>query len=244
MNMEKKAYTIRIFVNVNLKIEYDFLINNYQVHYIKNVMRASVGDSLIIFNGKDGEYEGQIIEFKKQQVKIKILSKIREQTIEPKLVLVFCPIKKERLHFIIEKCTELGVSEFQPIISERTQINKINIEKIKICSQEASEQTERLSVPIINPLMELKDFLNDWPKSKTIIFCDEMGGMPIIKAMKNINRPIYIMIGPEGGFSSQERKLLLKYKSVKKVSLGPRILRSDTAAISAVTCYQSISGDW
>ena len=242
--MEKKAYTIRLFLDIELKIDDECLINNYQVHYIKNVMRASLGDNLFIFNGKHGEYEGQIIELSKNQVKVKIQSKIREQVNEPKLILAFCPIKKERLYFIIEKCTELGVSDFQPIISERTQINKINIEKIKTYSQEASEQTERLSVPIINPIMKFKEFLDMWPKNQTLIFCDEIGGVAINQAIKNINKPICIMIGPEGGFSSNERNLLLNYSNVKNVSLGPRILRSDTAAIAALSCYQSVSGDW
>ena len=242
--MKKFSPSIRLYYNFLLREGIDIIIEGQQTHYLKNVMRLNVGSRFFVFNGKDGEFGAEIINLKTNKIFCKCIEKTKNQTVEPDLWLLFSVVKKERIYFIIEKGTELGVTKFFPILTNRTQMKSINYEKLKSYCIESSEQTERLSIPKIRPLEKLKTLLLNWPNDRLILFCDENGAPPIMDVIYKISVPIAILIGPEGGFSDDERNFLTNLDFVLSVSLGPRVLRSDTAAISALSCFQSIKGDW
>ena len=242
--MQTYSPSIRLYVNFPLKKEVNFSVQDKQAHYLSNVMRLKIGRKFLVFNGVDGEFEAEIINKLNNEIKFKLTRKTREQSEEHRLNLIFSLVKKDRIFNIIEKCTELGVSNFQPIISERTQNTNFRLERFQLNAVEASEQTNRLTIPNINKVLKLSEVIEDWNKSETIIFCNENGGKPIIEILNNISKPLSILIGPEGGFSKTELEYFVNFDFIKPVSLGPRILRSDTAAIASVTCYQSFVGDW
>jgi len=242
--MQTYSPSIRLYVDFPLKKEVNLSVQDKQAHYLSNVMRLKIGSKFLVFNGLDGEFEAEIINKINNEIRFKLTGKTRKQSEEPRLNLIFSLVKKDRVFNIIEKCTELGVSNFQPIISERTQNTNFKLERFQLNAVEASEQTNRLTVPKINKVQKLSEVIENWNKSEPIIFCNENGGKPIIEILNNTSKPLSILIGPEGGFSKMELEYFVNFDFIKPVSLGPRILRSDTAAIASVTCYQSFVGDW
>ena len=242
--MKVYSQSIRIFLSISLKKAEVFTIIEKQAHYLINVMRVKVGSIISVFNGFEGEYKVEIINKKNNIISCKVMEKVRAQYYEPELNLIFSLVKKDRIFNIIEKCTELGVTCFQPIVTERTQNFNYSIKKFDAYAVEASEQTRRLTIPKINPVQNLSSLLNNWNRNEIILLCNENDGIPIMKIKNKISKPVSILIGPEGGFSGDELEGFLNLEFVKSISLGPRILRSDTAAISMVASYQSIFGDW
>ena len=242
--MKVYSQSIRIFLNISFKKTDFFTIIEKQAHYLINVMRVKVGSIILVFNGFEGEYKVEIINKKNNIINCKVLEKVRDQYYEPELNLIFSLVKKDRIFNIIEKCTELGVTCFQPIVTERTQNFNYNFKKIDAYAIEASEQTRRLTIPKTNPVKKLKTLLNNWHKNEIILLCNENDGIPIMKIRNKLSKPVSILIGPEGGFSRDELEGFLNFEFITSISLGPRILRSDTAAISIVASYQSIFGDW
>ena len=242
--MKVYSQSIRIFLNIFFKKTDFFTIIEKQAHYLINVMRVKVGSIILVFNGYEGEYKVEIINKKNNIISCKVIEKVRAQYYEPELNLIFSLVKKDRIFNIIEKCTELGVTCFQPIVTERTQNFNYNIKKIDAYAIEASEQTRRLTIPKINPVKKLNTLLNNWHKNEIILLCNENDGIPIMKIRNKLSKPVSILIGPEGGFSRDELEGFLNFEFITSISLGPRILRSDTAAISMVASYQSIFGDW
>lgn len=276
---------IRIFVNLSLlDNKYIYLTRN-QTHYLNNVMRKKVGDEILCFNGNDGEWFCRIVEIAKKETKVKIIEQTKKQPQDVDLWLCFALVKNTPLTNIIQKATELGVSKFIPIMTERTNVKKINMERLKTIAVEASEQSDRLSVPEIAEVTKLDDLLKNWKSDRSLIFCDESGtGQPMGKLLEpsaDASRasiehserehkikdtsacasraPIEhserehktstypssaILIGPEGGFSKNEFEIINNYDYAMAVALGPRILRADTAAIAAISCYMSQKGDW
>jgi 16S rRNA (uracil1498-N3)-methyltransferase len=207
-------------------------------------MRVKVGSIILVFNGYEGEYKVEVIKKKNNIISCKVIEKVRVQYYEPEINLIFSLVKKDRIFNIIEKCTELGITCFHPIITERTQNFNYSFKKFYAYAVEASEQTRRLTIPKINPVQNLSSLLNNWNKNETILLCNENHGVPIMKIKNKISKPVSILIGPEGGFSRDELESFLNFEFISSISLGPRILRSDTAAISMVASYQSIFGDW
>jgi len=242
--MKVYSQSIRIFLSISLKKTEVFTIIEKQAHYLINVMRVKVGSIILVFNGFEGEYKVEIINKKNNIISCKVIEKVRAQYYEPELNLIFSLVKKDRIFNIIEKCTELGVTCFQPIVTERTQNFNYSFKKFGAYAIEASEQTRRLTIPKINPVQNLSSLLNNWNRKKIILLCNENDGIPVMKIKNKISKPVSILIGPEGGFSGYELEGFLNLEFVKSISLGPRILRSDTAAISMVASYQSIFGDW
>lgn len=242
--MKVYSQSIRIFLSISLKKAEVFTIIEKQAHYLINVMRVKVGSIILVFNGYEGEYKVEIINKKNNIISCKVIEKVRVQYYEPELNLIFSLVKKDRIFNIIEKCTELGVTCFQPIVTERTQNFNYSFKKFGAYAIEASEQTRRLTIPKINPVQNLSSLLNNWNRKKIILLCNENDGIPVMKIKNKISKPVSILIGPEGGFSGDELEGFLNLEFVKSISLGPRILRSDTAAISMVASYQSIFGDW
>ena len=227
-------------------------------HYVVNVMRRGPGDTLRLFNGSDGEWSARIVEASRKGAIVEPVEQTRAQAGVPDLWLVFAPVKRQKTDLIVEKATELGVAEIHPVTTARTQSDRIKFERFQAIAKEAAEQTERLDLPVIADLAKLDRVLDGWDPARTLIYCDEAGdetdapwggargrGKPMQAALAEAGGgPSAILIGPEGGFSPEERDRLRSLDFVLPVTLGPRILRAETAAISALTLWQSSCGDW
>jgi 16S rRNA (uracil1498-N3)-methyltransferase len=220
------------------KIESDLVahLKKEQSHYIKDVMRLKEGDIFSVFNYQ-GEWNASVQNYEKQGAKIKILEKTRDKKNEKNIWLAFTPIKQNPMNYLIQKGTELGVQKFIPILSERTSVKDINNERVKKIIIESAEQSNRISIPEIEPLKILKDFLFSFPKNGILVFCDincNQSDLKKILSKKNLS-PVCILIGPEGDFSTNERKLIIDLEQSQSISLAKNILRAETAAIAAVT---------
>jgi len=228
--------TIRLYFPEKIQSELSPHLTNEQTHYVKDVMRLKIGDKLSIFNNQ-GEWNAVIESYEKKGAKVKIMKKVRDKDNEKNIWLAFSPIKQNPLNFVIQKGTELGVQKFVPILSERTVVREINIERIKKIIVEASEQSNRISVPEINQPEMLKNFLSQFPKKGSLIFCDINSNKNNLKNVleKKIDGPICILIGPEGDFSENERKMIIDLNQTYSISLAKNILKAETAALSAIT---------
>ena len=227
-------------------------LNIDQGRYLTSVMRKSAGDKVSIFNGRDGEWTAEIVEAGKKHVTLKLIEQTKVQPQGEGPVLAVALIKRGPLEYIIEKATELGASKIQLLMTRRTQSDHVKLERLKIIAREAAEQTERLDVPEILQPVKLEAFLAA-PFVDAIIFGDEDSThegearrtQPLLYVLSTLtNKRPAILIGPEGGFDDHERQTLRAMENVHPVNLGPRILRADTAAISALTLYQAALGDW
>ena len=228
--------TIRLYFPDKIQSDLSPHLSKEQTHYLKDVMRLKIGDKLSVFNVL-GEWNAVIECYEKNGTKIKIMEKVRDKNNEKNIWLAFSPIKQNPLNFVIQKGTELGVQRFIPILSERTIVREINIKRIKKIIVEASEQSNRISVPeIINPEL-LKNFLSKFPKNGSLIFCDINSNQNNLKNIleKNIDGPVCILIGPEGDFSENERKMIINLNQTHRISLAKNILKAETAALSAIT---------
>ncbi len=207
-----------------------------QAHYLRSVMRLSVGDNVGIFNGHDGEYACQITKIDKKSILLCIQDKIRDHLPPSHIGLAFAVIKKTPLEYLVQKATELGVGFLQPLITDRTVIRDINHERLKAIAIEAAEQCGLTAIPKVEQLMKLNDFISQKPK---ILFCDERGqGLAIKEFIKSDTKIDYILIGPEGGFSEIEASKLYDCNYAYAVGLGSRIMRAETAAIAALSVLQ------
>ncbi len=240
----------RLFIDMPLAAQQRVILPDAHRHYLINVMRLAVGAPLTMFNGHDGEWAGHIAEISKKQCSVNIEMQIKPQVNCLDLWLLFSPVKRARLDFIAQKASELGVSCIWPVRTEYCQISRVKDKRLAANAIEAAEQTERMDVAAIRGFTLLFSALDQMEDDRLLIWCDELSaGSPA----HNISVALHaapdhdkaaILIGPEGGFSSSERKLLAGRKNCLKISLGARILRADTAAIAALSCYQSICGDW
>jgi 16S rRNA (uracil1498-N3)-methyltransferase len=229
--MEKK---IRIFLNENLNEQSEIILSKDQSHYLLSVMRLKVGQKVLFFNGNDGEFYGIINSIEKKKTTIKILSKEREVNDQQKVVLAFCPPKGNKLDFLIQKSTEIGVREFIPVISDHTINRKINIDRLKKIIIESAEQSNQIQLPNLQNPLSFDSFVNNFSKS-TILFADINSLNSSLEEIIEKKQSNYILfIGPEGDFSSKEREVILQNKNFKSFSLGSTILRSETAAIAGL----------
>lgn len=227
-------------------------LNSDQSRYLTSVMRKGIGDEVAIFNGRDGEWTAVISEAGKRHVTLSLSEQTRPQTQGQGPVLAVALIKRTPLEYIIEKATELGVGKIQLLITRRSNADHTKLERLKLIAQEAAEQTERLDVPDILAPIKLENFL-DKPEVDAILFGDEdsthEGNARVTKPLLDVlstlsEKRAALLIGPEGGFDDNERQTLRARDDVYPVNLGPRILRADTAAISVLTLYQAVLGDW
>lgn len=213
-------------------------------HYLFNVLRLSVGQRVAVFNGQQGEWQAEIVTTGKRGGTVRCLTPSAPQRMPPDIWLVFAPIKKARTDFIVEKATELGAARILPVQTEYTNSERIRQDRLQAHAVEAAEQCGGTFVPEVADLQPLSRLLDAWDESRALIFADEAlseGAAP----MRDVPpAPAAIIIGPEGGFSSAERARLRKMDSVTSLSLGPRILRADTAAVAALTLWQAAQGDW
>ncbi len=241
---------IRLFIseeNLNLNLEIKFSGNDFD--YLIKVMRQKVGDEFFVFNGIDGEFKAKILEVEKKFFIAQITEKVSDLKKSPNFTLAFAPVKNVRIDFIATKATELGVANFQPIITKHTIVDKVNSERFRANVKEACEQCERNDMPQVFDIKKLDKFLaEETLDEKIFILCDESGegskASEILPKINIENKEIVILIGPEGGFSKEEFEKFRDLKNLHAISLGPRILRADTAIISSLTLVQEFLGDF
>lgn len=240
---------IRLYVPDILAGNGTVTLSKDQSHYVIRVMRQGVGDHAALFNGRDGEWEARIEDDSKSACRLSLLDRIRFQPQEPDIWLVFAPIKKSRLDFLVEKAVELGVSRLIPVLTDHTDVSRVNVERLSSTAMEAAEQCERLSVPVVEKPISLNKLLADWDADRLLFMMDETGnGQSVTEAFDRQRLVTHdgvgaILVGPEGGFSRVELDALRDLPFVTPVTLGPRVLRAETAALSALVCWQVLTGD-
>ena len=241
----RENYTLpRLYVPDDLAADVRIDLPREQAHYLTNVIRKNVGDSVRVFNGAGGEWRAEIETATKKSAQLLVSKQLREPQASPDVTLLFAPVRKHRTAFIFEKGTELGVRTFQPVLTSRTQFPRLNIDKARLQVIEAAEQTERLDIPDVLDAKPLLDVLGAWGDTP-ILFADEAGDAGDARDVcATLTAPLAILVGPEGGFTEAERKNLRALPNVHPVTLGPRILRADTAAIALLSVWQSVNGDW
>ena len=237
---------LRLYVEAPLGAGLRVTPNDEQAHYLLHVMRAKAGDRIRLFNGRDGEWLAQVAGVSKRYCSLECDRQTSPQTDVPDIWLCFAPIKKTPADYVVQKATELGVRVLQPVFTRRTIVNRVNLERMQANATEAAEQSGRMSVPQTREPIAFDKFLSSWPKERRLIFCDEGGdARPLAAALADqASQPFAILTGPEGGFDPAERDSLRAQPFVVPVSLGPRILRADTAALAALAIWQSVRGDW
>ena len=236
----------RLAVTDDLTKGLDITLDKDQSHYLIKVMRQKIGSSVALFNGRHGEWWGDIVEADKKHVTITLRIQTREQVSEPDIWLCFAPVKYGKIDFLAQKATELGVSKLMPIETKRTIVSRIKHDRLLANAIEAAEQSERLTVPEVCNMQTFGKMIADWPQDRILVVADETGGgkppleiMPVLRDSR-----LAVLIGPEGGFDPEEIKQLMMLPGTRRMSLGPRILRSDTAALAALSCIQALCGDW
>ncbi len=242
-----RLYTKILPIRPNQIIE----INDNDFNYLINVMRKKIGEQILLFNGEGGEWLAKIVQIHKKDCQLQITNQTKPQYFPPSITLAFAPVKNARIDFIASKATELGITKFQPIITQHTIVDKINLERFGANIKEAAEQCERLDLPEILQPIKLNNFLKNLKENQILILCDESGSgekaSNVLTALKtklsNLDE-IIILTGPEGGFSAQELLNFNSTKNLHKISLGPRILRADTAIVCSITLVQEFLGDF
>jgi 16S rRNA (uracil1498-N3)-methyltransferase len=209
-------------------------------------MRMRAGDELLVFNGRDGEWLAEIAAIRRGDCELVAKERIREQAGGPDVHYLFAPLKKARLDYMVQKATEMGVAALRPVITRRTQAERVNAERMRANVIEAAEQCGILRVPEIFELQKLDAALNDWPSERVLIFADEVAPIASpLEALEAVPRgPAALLIGPEGGFDEAERAMLRRQPFVHAISLGPRVVRADTAAVAALALVNAVLGDW
>jgi 16S rRNA (uracil1498-N3)-methyltransferase len=236
----------RLYVTGDLGANMAMSLDEGQTHYLLHVLRAKAGNRVLLFNGRDGEWLAEIVEAGKRGVTATCLKQTEPQASAPDIWLAFAPVKKTPSDYLVQKAVELGVSVLQPVFTRRTIVSRINQERMAANAIEAAEQSARLSVPEIRESVTLEKLLAFWPQERRLLFCDEGGDAKAMTQAARESRggPTAILTGPEGGFDPAERAALRALPFVVPVSLGPRILRADTAALAALAVWQSVGGDW
>jgi len=237
---------IRLCVTHDLAPGAELKLDEGQSRYLAAVMRLAAGDELLVFNGRDGEWRARLAVLGKKAVTLQAGQQVRPQAIGPDLDLLIALVKRARLETIVEKAAELGARRVRPLITERTNADHTRVDRLQAIATEAAEQTGRLDVPQVLEPVRLEKLIGGWEDGRRLLFCDEAGdALPALEALKGqAAAPWAILIGPEGGFSPKERAMLRSLNFATPATLGPRILRADTAAISALTLWQAALGDW
>lgn len=236
---------IRLFVPQDLAPGYGVVLALDQSRYLTSVMRQAIGAQVALFNGRDGEWTATLTETGKRGSLLKVDEQVRPMALGPDLDLVIAMVKRGRIETIVEKAAELGVRRVRLTVTRRTNVDFVKLGRLDAIAMEAAEQTGRLDVPTVEDPVKLAEILDGWDPARRLVFCDEGGdALPAIQALTGSAAPAAILIGPEGGFAPEERERLRSLPFVTPVSLGPRILRADTAAISALTLWQAAAGDW
>jgi 16S rRNA (uracil1498-N3)-methyltransferase len=246
--MIQSAYPkVRLYVHSVLEQGGYFSVRDNAAHYLSHVMRLREGDAVAVFNGRDGDWRAVISAISKKEVMLTAQEQLRSQRSSPDIQLLFAPIKGARMDFIIEKATEMGASMIQPVRTDYTIVTRVNQERAHAHCVEAAEQTERQDIPQLLPIVSLKQALASWPSDRILFYGDESGqGQLVDNALATLERgaAVAYLVGPEGGFSVKEHQLLQSLPFTCALSLGPRVLRADTAVVAGLTVIQAWVGDW
>jgi len=240
----KKSKT-RIFLDKTISSNLMVYIKGKQHHFLKNVLRVEINDEINIFDGKTGEWLSVVMSINRDNTVLRVKKNILKFKESKDFWLIFCPIKQHKMNLAIQKATEIGATKFIPCITEYTNIRNINLNSLFYNVVEAAEQSERLDIPKIENQTSLDLLFSNWPESRTIIFCDERlsSEKSIINTLldiKDSHKKFAVLVGPEGGFSDKERELISKNKNIISVSLGNKVLRSDTAITVSLFCIQQL----
>lgn len=234
--------TPRLFVEGVLAAGEVRRIEGGQAHYLAHVLRVKPGAPLKLCDNQTGEWLAEVTDVAKRDLGVHVTELLRPRETVPDLWLLAAPVKKARLDMVVEKACELGVARYQPVITRRTIVERMNMERLRATMVEAAEQCGRTGLPAIGEAVKLTALLKDWPTERTLYFADETGGLSFAEAVKP--GPAAILIGPEGGFDPEERDAIRALPQAVGVSLGPRILRAETAAIAALSVWMAVAGDW
>lgn len=238
--------SMRLYVEQPLAEAARIECTSAQANYLGNVMRMKAGDALLVFNGRDGEWLARMGDARKGRCALTAEALVRMQSSGPDIHYLFAPVKKARLDYMVQKATELGVAVLQPVMTRRTVAERVNSERMRANVIEAAEQCGVMRLPEVREPEKLSAVLKDWSGTRTLIFADEAA--PIASPLEALNAvargPAALLIGPEGGFDETERELLRRLPFVRSVSLGPRIMRADTAAVAALALMNAVLGDW
>jgi 16S rRNA (uracil1498-N3)-methyltransferase len=237
--------SLRLYVDAPLHEGHTVELERDQSNYLGNVLRLGAGDSILVFNGRDGEWRAQIAG-RKRPDSLTIESRTRPQDRLPDLAYVFAPLKHARLDYMVQKAVEMGASSLQPVLTRFTQVSRVNGERMRANVIEAAEQCGILSLAAVQDPVPLDRFISSRNSQRLLVFCDEAAEVvdPLAALRQTAAGGIDVLVGPEGGFADEERALLLRQPQILKLSLGPRILRADTAAVAALTLVQAALGDW
>lgn len=236
----------RLFVAVDLTPGVALSCTSDQANYLLNVLRLADGASVLVFNGRDGEWRARLVRRSRRDVVLSVEGQVRPQQDGPDLHYLFAPLKHARLDYMVQKATEMGVSVLQPVLTQHTNVTRVNLDRMRANAVEAAEQCGILRVPAVAEPCKLGDLLADWDSGRRLIFCDEAAPTrdPLATLQAVAPGPLALLIGPEGGFAPHERKALLASPFVVAVALGPRIMRADTAAVAALALVNAVLGDW
>ncbi len=235
----------RLYVDASLEQGAQIALNPAQSHYLGTVLRLKLGSRVLVFNGRDGEWAASLA-IARRAAALFIDGKTRPQSSPADLHYLFAPLKAARLDYMVQKAVEMGVSRLQPVLTHHSQVARVNTGRMRANAIEAAEQCGILSLPDVGELIAFTRLLAEWDSARRLVFCDEGAETADpIAALAGIPRsPVAVLIGPEGGFAEDERASLLKLPNVLRLSLGPRILRADTAAVAALALVQAVLGDW
>ena len=235
---------VRLFIDHPLAAGQPVPLNADQAHYLGTVMRLPVGAALTVFNGRDGAWEARVTALARRSGSLEAVAQTAPQRMPPDLWLLFAPLKKTRTDFIVEKAAELGAARILPVQTAFTNADRIARERLQAHAVEAAEQCGGTFVPEVAALSPLGTVLDDWPEGRLLVWADEAAAGPATPLATLPHGPAAVLIGPEGGFSDAERTRIAALPESRRVSLGPRILRADTAAVAALTLWQAAHGDW
>jgi 16S rRNA (uracil1498-N3)-methyltransferase len=236
----------RLYVEADLAAGATVACSPDQANYLRNVLRLKAGDPILVFNGRDGEWRAALAEAGKRGAALRIADKVREQEGGPDIDYLFAPLKRARLDYMVQKAVEMGVARLRPVLTRRTVAERVNMDRLAANAIEAAEQCGILRIPELHAPEKLEHVVAGWDASRALIFCDEDSeeACPFTALARVAPGPLAVLIGPEGGFEEGERELLSSQPFVTRISLGPRILRADTAAVAALALVNAALGDW
>lgn len=235
----------RLYVDAPLSEGARVILTADQAHYLLNVLRMAPGQSVLLFNGRDGEWRANLTDAAKKSAIVTVAACERAQEAGPDVHYLFAPLKRTRLDYMVQKATEMGVARLCPVTTDRTIAERVNLDRMRANVVEAAEQCGILRVPEVSQPRALADVLDTWDAGRRLIFCDEAAAAAPLLTLKSLAPgPFAVLIGPEGGFSDRERERLLSMRAVTALSLGPRIMRADTAAVAALALVNATLGDW
>lgn len=237
----------RLFVEAPLEAGASLALDRGQANYLLNVLRFAPGDAVLVFNGRDGEWRANLAEAGRKAASLLVEVRTRTQPAPGRLVYAFAPLKHARLDYMVQKAVEMGAGCLQPVVTRHTQVARLNLDRVRANAVEAAEQCGVLALPALGPVRRFEPWLEELPDETPLIVCDEAAEVadPLQALAGLAGRPNpHLLIGPEGGFAAEERTALLARRNVVRLSLGPRILRADTAAVAALALVQAVLGDW